>query len=142
MRLLLQSIIGKPNGVQVVLYAITGGASAPMPKQVWYDCDETNLPAAWVGPITSDAEGHFAVSGVPAGCGVFLRTNPDERFAPQDLMLNTGTAEQRGQGDRTYRATDQERISGEELVLPLSPAQWFEGQVTYADTGRPAPERG
>ncbi|MEN1678504.1 MAG: M56 family metallopeptidase [Planctomycetota bacterium] len=96
-------------------------------------------PDAWISPKVSDSEGRFVIRGVPAGYGVFLTTNGNERFAPQEIMLNTGLPEQRGQRDGTYRALTRNVAPDEEAVLALAPAQLFEGVVTYEDTGEPAP---
>ena len=95
-------------------------------------------PAAWLPPATSDEQGRFTIRGVPAGHGVFLQGAGSDRFAPQDIALNTGMPEQRGERDRTYRSLVQNLEPGEEAVLTLPPAQWFEGVVRYEDSGEPA----
>ena len=121
--------------------ALSKESAVDTPQQgaVSYHGDDQHLPAAWLPPVTSDAAGRFQVVGVPAGRGVFLFTGVTERFAPQSIALNTGTPQQRGQRDATYRPLVKDVAPGDEVVLPLSPAQWFEGQVTYEDTGQPAP---
>ncbi len=97
------------------------------------------VPAAWLSPVASDDQGWFTIRGIPAGYGVFLDVVGGDRFAPQDILLNSGMPEQRGERDGTYRALVKNVSLGEELVLPLAPAQLFEGVVTYEDTGEPAP---
>ncbi|WP_145112616.1 carboxypeptidase regulatory-like domain-containing protein [Botrimarina mediterranea] len=96
-------------------------------------------PAAWIQPVVSDAEGRFTLHGVPVGYGAYLEVDGDDRFAPQQISLNTRQPEQRGERDGTYRSLVRNGKPGEELLLPLAPAQVFEGTVTYADTGEPAP---
>jgi protocatechuate 3,4-dioxygenase beta subunit len=96
--------------------------------------------AAWPQPITSDADGNFVLPGIAAGQGVWLAVEASDRFAPQDVSLNTGMPEQRGERDGTYRSQVVRNLKpGEEPVLALAPAQIFEGVVTYEDTGKPAP---
>jgi hypothetical protein len=93
----------------------------------------------WIPSVKSDAEGRFTVHGVPADCGVFLEIAGGDRFAPQDVALNTGMPEQRGERDGTYRPLVKNVATGEEALLALAPAQIFEGVVRFADTNEPAP---
>ena len=76
------------------------------------------------------------VCGLPVGLGAVVHCLGDERFAPQSLLLNTGAAEEPALDDGT---PIKNAGPDEELLLTLSPAQWFEGQVTYADTGQGVP---
>ncbi len=103
---------------------------------VGYDGNVT--PQAWLPAVTSDAQGRFALQGVSSGDGAFLEVPGGEKFAPQEIALGTGLAEQRGERDGTYRPLVKNPAPGEEALLPLAPAQWFEGRVTYEDTGEPA----
>lgn len=96
-------------------------------------------PHAWIPSPTSDNEGRVVFHGIPQGYGAYLSIAGDERVAPQDISLNTGAAEQRQERDATYRPLVKNATAGEELVLTLAPAQWFEGVVRYEDTGEPAP---
>jgi protocatechuate 3,4-dioxygenase beta subunit len=97
-------------------------------------------PVAWPESVTSDGEGRFTLPAIAAGHGVFLTAEASDRFAPQDIALNTGLPEQRGERDGTYRSQVVRNLKpGEEPVLALAPAQIFEGIVTYEDTGAPAP---
>ena len=97
---------------------------------------------AWPKPITSDADGRFVIHNVAAGQGVFLNVAGTDRFAPQQLAINTGLPEQRGDRDGTYRSQVVKNLKPqEEAVLPLAPAQMIEGVVRYEDTGEPAPNR-
>ncbi len=98
-----------------------------------------NAPAAWLPSVVSDEQGRFTLRGVPAGHGVFLAVEGTEQFAPQNIALNTGMSEERGERDATYRPLVENAPPGEEAVLALAPAQWFEGLVRYADSGEPAP---
>ena len=99
--------------------------------------DGKNGPRAWPAPVTSDKDGRFTLSGIAADQGVTLAAEGTERFAPQQIALNTGGAEQRGENDGTYRPLIKNAPPGEEMLLPLEPAHWFEGKVTYQDY-RPA----
>lgn len=94
---------------------------------------------AWLPAAIADEEGRLVVRGVPEGFGLYAKTPGDDRFAPQDLMLNTGQPEQRGERDGTYLAIIKNVKGDEEMLLALAPAQVFEGTVTYEDTGEPAP---
>src|SRR5262249_8602384 len=60
-------------------------------------------------------------------------------FGSQQLVLNTDMPEERGERDGTYRPLIRNAKPGEELVVPLSPAQIFEGTIRYEDTGEPVP---
>ncbi len=68
-----------------------------------------------------------------------MAVQENDRFAQQDVALNTGMPEQRGERDGTYRPLVKNVDGGEEAVVALAPAQPFEGTVTYEDTGEPAP---
>ncbi|MEX2142422.1 MAG: M56 family metallopeptidase [Pirellulales bacterium] len=98
------------------------------------------LPAAWPQPVLSDQEGRFSIAGIPVDHGVRLSVEGSDRFAVQDIALNTGEAKPRGERDRTYRPQTADNVKpSEEFVLPLAPAQIFTGRVTYEDTGEQAP---
>jgi hypothetical protein len=94
--------------------------------------------AAWIAPIVADDQGRFVVHGLAADQGVMLEVQGDDRFALQDIAVNTGMPEERGEYGG-YRPLVKNVKPGEEVVLPLSPAQIFEGTVRYADSGEPAP---
>ncbi|HJS08088.1 MAG TPA: hypothetical protein VJ809_10530, partial [Pirellulales bacterium] len=100
----------------------------------------TAAPAAWAGPVISDTEGRFSITGVPKGHGVYLTVEGNDRFAVQDIALNTGVAQRRGKSDATYRPQVKNGEPNEEVVLTLAPANIFTGRVTYEDTGEPAPD--
>ena len=97
------------------------------------------IPAVWISPITSDEQGRFVVHGLAASQGATLEAQGNDRFARQEIALNTGMPEERGEHDGTYRPLVKNAKPGEEVVLALAPAQVFEGTVRYADTGEPAP---
>jgi protocatechuate 3,4-dioxygenase beta subunit len=105
---------------------------------VGYRGEADAASAAWLPAVTSDAEGRFTIHGVPAGFGAYVDAKGDDRFAPQSILLNSGMPEQRGERDATYRSLIKNVAQGEEAVLALAPAQVFEGNITYADTGKPA----
>ena len=94
---------------------------------------------AWLPSIVTDDMGRFTIRGVPREHGVYLNLKDSERFAPQGIMLNSGEPEQRLKNDGTYRSLVRNGDPGEELVLPLDPAQIFTGKVTCKDSGEPVP---
>ena len=115
--------------------AVNGG---PIRASVDYRTG-SNIPVAWPQPTTTDQQGRFTLRGIPLGYGVFFHVMGNDRFAPQSIALNTGVPEQRGEQDGTYRPMVKNVEAGVAAVLPLAPAQPFEGVVTYEDTGQPAP---
>jgi RNA polymerase sigma factor (sigma-70 family) len=74
----------------------------------------------WWEPVVSDEQGRFRLTGIGPGHAVGVAVR-DDRFRPEMLQL-WKTAKQRT----------------EEVAHALTPAQWVEGRVTYADTGKPA----
>ena len=103
----------------------------------YYDFD--NPPQAWPPTVVADNDGKFTIYGIPAGHGVYLGIAGTDRIARQGLSINTGASESRPQNDATYRYLVRNFKPGEEVVLPLAPAQIFDGVVRYADTNEPAP---
>ncbi len=91
-------------------------------------------PAAWIQPVSTDDQGRFEIHGVSEPHGVRLTVVDSDRFAPQEILLNTGEL-----GDRDYRPLMKNVGRGEEAVLVLAPAQVLEGVITYEDTGLPVP---
>jgi RNA polymerase sigma factor (sigma-70 family) len=79
-----------------------------------------DLPG-WPRTTISDADGRFTVRGVGQGVRALL-TVSDPRFATQ--VVETGT---------------DEISSKTPLAIALQPARTLSGRVTYADTGKPAP---
>src|SRR4029077_2405021 len=88
---------------------------------LWRIFSYRRTPLAWPQPIVTDAKGHFVIHGVPKDHGISLEVKGSDRFAPQDISLNTGMAEQRGERDGTYRPLVKNFKPGEEAVLPLTP---------------------
>lgn len=88
--------------------------------------------------FTSDAEGNLTIRGVPAEHGVILEVAGTDHFATQSLALNTGMPEQRPEADATYRSFVKNVPAGEVALIPLAPAQIFEGVVLLGDTDQPA----
>ncbi|MFV1963896.1 MAG: M56 family metallopeptidase [Pirellulaceae bacterium] len=137
----LVDIEGQPaTGVRLWVQGVMKGSSTGVPSRdgVGYR-GGGEAPPAWLQPVTSDEQGRFTLRGIASGHGLLLNALGDERFAPQGISLNTGMPEQRGERDGTYRSLVKNAAPGEEVVLPLAPAQLFEGLVTFADTGKPAP---
>jgi beta-lactamase regulating signal transducer with metallopeptidase domain/protocatechuate 3,4-dioxygenase beta subunit len=96
-------------------------------------------PQAWPPLVTADPQGAFEIRGIPADHGVYLDVEGTDRIAPQWISINTGFSEERSTNDGTYRSLVRNFKPGEEAVLPLAPAQIFEGVVRFEDTGEPAP---
>jgi RNA polymerase sigma factor (sigma-70 family) len=76
--------------------------------------------APWPAPVTTGPDGRFALRGLGPTCDVTLAV-ADDRFAPCRLEVSAAGA------NRTREA-----------VLALEPVRTLTGQVTYADTARPA----
>lgn len=100
---------------------------------------EMKRPAAWVDSVTTDASGRFKLKGIPKDHGIYMSLVNSKRFAPQDIMINTGEPEQRGPRDGTYRALVKNTKPGEEAVITLDSAKVFTGTITYEDSGEPVP---
>jgi hypothetical protein len=97
-------------------------------------------PIAWPGDCVSDAAGRFTIRGIGVGQGVSLFIEGSEKLAPQSVKINSGQSERREANDATYRPQAVANLkTGEEGVVPLAPAQFFEGTVRFADTKQPAP---
>jgi beta-lactamase regulating signal transducer with metallopeptidase domain/protocatechuate 3,4-dioxygenase beta subunit len=137
-RVRIVNVDGQPGvGVPMRIQAITpqdGGGD--WQKSIAFTQTKT-YPAAWLTAPVPDKEGRFVLHGVPPGYGVSLDVLGDEQFAPQQVSLNTGLPEERTERDATYRPLVKNGKPGEEVVLPLAPAQWFEGIVRAADTNEP-----
>lgn len=131
---------GKPAaGVRLTINGILKRTDARFATEgVGYSGDK-KLPTAWPAPVTSDDDGRLILRGVPASHGVYLEVAESDRFAPQDIVLNTGAPEERGEHDGTYRGLFKNAKPGEEAILTLAAAQPFEGVVRYEDTGEVAP---
>lgn len=97
------------------------------------------VPPAWIAPVRSDDAGKFVLHGLAANQGVTLQVKGDDRFAQQDIALNTGMPEERGERDGTYRPLVKNVNRGEEALLALAPAKIFAGTVRYADGGAAVP---
>jgi RNA polymerase sigma factor (sigma-70 family) len=78
------------------------------------DTEQDHQSLGWPGPVVSDAEGRFAVSGIDPEQGVWLQVE-DDRYAPEAFGL---------------REMDQP------AEVRLKPAQVIEGRVVAADTGK------
>ena len=136
----LVDIEGQPaDGVRMTIAAVMPTATdGKFTNGVGYR-NFAAAPAGWPQPAPTDVDGRFVIDGIPAGHGVFIEVAGSDRFAPQQISLNTGMPEQRGERDGTYRSLVKNIKAGEEAVLALAPAQIFEGVVRYEDTGEVAP---
>ena len=96
-------------------------------------------PKAWVQSTETDGDGYFTIRHVPMGFGARLITKGTDQFAPQGFQLNTGVSERRREGDGTYRDTVRNAETPDEIViLPVAPAQTFEGVVLLGDSEKRA----
>lgn len=130
-----QSVVGAEPSVRAVVERVEGEKLPSL--GVGYQGEI--MPRSWPVVTKTDEQGRFAIHGIPSHCGVYLEIAGNERYAHQDILLNSGTPEQRGERDGTYRALVKNVKPEEEALLPLAPAQIFEGTVRFADTGEPAP---
>ena len=140
----LIDIDGQPAaGERLVLRAITPRVTEDNPYPTrdsgcWLSTKNFQTKA-WLPTIVTDDTGRFTLRGIPREHGAYLHLKDSERFAPQGIMLNSGQPEQRTENDGTYRSLVRNGDPGEELVLPLAPAQIFTGKVTCKDSGDPVP---
>jgi RNA polymerase sigma factor (sigma-70 family) len=72
------------------------------------------------GPVSTDARGRFTLRADFDNVAVLIR---DDRFALHDFYI---------------KADNESLPAGKEPTLVLAPPKFFEGRVTYADTGKPA----
>src|SRR5262249_20195370 len=86
----------------------------------WMFSRQPDRLSFWPAEQTTDGQGRFTFRGMGRGCFVTLEVT-DDRFAPQDLHLDTGTKDQ-----------------PEETALTLAPLRIIEGRITCADTGNRA----
>ena len=86
----------------------------------WFN-DTKDLPV-WPKPMVTDAEGRFTLRGIGRDVRVSL-TVRDPRFGQQEISIETDDP-----GD------------AKQLTMALRPATIIIGRVTYADTGKPAPQ--
>ena len=88
-------------------------------RSLWTHPDD--LPG-WPGPVVTAADGRFTLHGVGPGVRVFLSVL-DPRFASPIIEIDTDAAP-------TTRP----------MTFALQPAKTLTGRITYADTGKPAPD--
>jgi RNA polymerase sigma factor (sigma-70 family) len=88
------------------------------PAFLWTHPDD--LPG-WPGPVMTGADGRFTLHGVGPGLRVSLSVL-DPRFASPLIDINTDAA-----------------LTRKPLTFALQPARTLTGRITYADTGKPAP---
>jgi len=95
-------------------------------------------PRAWLAPIKTDDRGLLTLTNIAPGHGVSMKIPGTNKFAPQRLVLNTGSPEERAEHDGTYRSLVKNMKPGEVATLPIAPARFFEGIVLLGDSGKPA----
>ncbi|HEY3964109.1 MAG TPA: carboxypeptidase regulatory-like domain-containing protein [Planctomycetaceae bacterium] len=136
-------IEGQPaGGVRVSIGSVISRSAAEARSEAAESVGYQKLekpPQAWPPLVTADPQGAFEIRGIPADHGVYLDVEGTDRIAPQWISINTGFSEERSTNDGTYRSLVRNFKPGEEAVLPLAPAQLFEGVVRFEDTGEPAP---
>jgi RNA polymerase sigma factor (sigma-70 family) len=76
----------------------------------------------WPGPVTTDARGRFVLGGLGRKLLFGLRVR-DDRYARQDL----------------HRIATGDGQKAKPITLLLEPPRFVEGQITFADTGKPVP---
>ena len=103
----------------------------------YHDNEQQWRPKAWPSSITTNEKGWFRLTGVPKDHGLWMSLINSKKFAPQEISLNTGQSEQRGERDGTYRPLIRNLSPGEEAILTLSPGKIITGTITYEDTGKP-----
>jgi hypothetical protein len=131
---------GRPaGGIQLSVNSVGPRATTGTRAERIGHYEFAKVPRAWPPSVTVSQDGSFAIRGIPADHGVHLAIEGNDRFASQSVTLNTGAPEQRPESDATYRSLVRNVKPGEEAVLPLAPAQIFEGVVRFADTREPAP---
>jgi RNA polymerase sigma factor (sigma-70 family) len=101
---------------------------------------------AWPQPAISDAQGRFTLRGIGSDWSVHVQVT-DDRFARQTLVINPKGVdleilrEARLAGGAPpvveLKFKDKDKKTLEEFTWVLSPARFFEGTVTYADTKKP-----
>ncbi|MFO0940684.1 MAG: hypothetical protein U0930_07945 [Pirellulales bacterium] len=97
-----------------------------------------NSPRAWLAPLQTDDAGEVALAHIPQQFGVYLKIENSDQFATQEILLNTGMPEERGENDGTYRSIVRNVPDSQTATIPLAPARIFEGTVMLGKTGRPA----
>ncbi|MFK7769765.1 MAG: M56 family metallopeptidase [Mariniblastus sp.] len=132
----LLDIEGEPaSGVAMKVMGIMTPKTNMRNDGVIFDSDL--ICNAWFLPIKSDEQGRFEIHGVPAGMGAFLDVAGNDRFAPQNILLNSGESEERGERDATYRPIVKNAKPTAEAVLTLNAAKIFKGVVTFEDSKKP-----
>ncbi len=93
---------------------------------------DDDLPAFWPRPARADADGRFALEGVPEDASAFLTVEHPE-CAMEELLVNTAR-----DGAVNPRLSDYEpRPLGTTFTHTLGPARPVEGRITDRATGRP-----
>ncbi|MHB1560870.1 MAG: M56 family metallopeptidase, partial [Isosphaeraceae bacterium] len=93
---------------------------------------DDDLPAFWPKPARADADGRFALEGVPESASAFL-TIAHPECALEELLVNTAR-----DGAVNPRLSDYEpRPLGTNFTHTLGPARPVEGRITDRAPGRP-----
>ena len=139
-RLRLVDIDGRPaQGVSLAVSVLMrAGTSMNNQDFIGPYKELPELTQLWPPSQKTDSDGRCQILNVGAGLGAYAQVEGNDLFAPQALMINSGDAEERGENDGTYRDQVKNVAGDREVVIPLAPAQIFEGQITLADTGKPA----
>lgn len=98
--------------------------------------DTVSLPHDKALATTTVADGRFTIGGVSQGHGVHLVVKGNDHVAPQMVAINTSEPEQLA---GTFGAIACNLKPGEDSVITLAPAKFFEGTIRYADTKEPIP---
>jgi len=118
----LVDLQGQPApGVRIHVVNIAG--AFPGKKRPWVNFrDPPQDWSAWPQPTISDDQGKFSLRGLTADWSVSILIQ-DDHFARQRLQIEPRVKQK----------------TGEPITLSLAPARVLEGNVIYADTGKPVP---
>ncbi len=93
---------------------------------------EKDYPPYWPRPVRTNSTGGFTLTGMPAGCHVWLYlAHPS--FAREEVTVDTG------QGPTDLTRGFEIALLPPVFTHVLSPPRPVEGVVTAADTGKPLP---
>jgi RNA polymerase sigma factor (sigma-70 family) len=140
----LVDLQGEPAAKVTVTPSYVGGMSNGQPDGL--SLHDLPRRAPWPEAVTTDEKGRFVIRGCNRDRGATLSVD-DERFAAQSFRAETPGKPRAGHRVLGYDAggylniqqsADDEKGQPVDLKLSLAPARVVEGQVVYADTGKPA----
>jgi hypothetical protein len=137
LHLKLIDIEGQPAaGLRLsIITVVVRSDGEPYPQGVHYAASD-QAPAAWIAPVTADEDGKLVVYGLAADQGASLSVQGDDRFARQDIDLNTGrpeervgiaVAQRRRKIGQTKVAPAEQGSAGEKLRVPHAEREDYGG---------------